>query len=182
VLLTPGDYDEALPSWSPDGTTIAFSTKRGKDPDRGTNWDIYTIPAAPGSQPQQLTTFEGSDADPYWESRPVWSPDGKWIAYLQGGPPKLIYYGVERLAVVPAAGGAARVVSPDLDRWVSKPRWSRDGRSILFLLEDDGHYHLARVPADGGPVERLVSRSGGVGAPSTRPDARPPVPAGAPRP
>jgi len=172
VLLTPGDYNEALPSWSPDGKTIAFSSKRGADPDRGNNWDIYTIPAAPGSQPQQLTTFEGSDGDPYWDTRPAWSPDGKWIAYLQGGPPRLIYYGVERLAVVPAAGGAARVVSPDLDRWVSEPRWSRDGRSIFFLLEDDGHYHLARVQADGGPVERLVSGSVVVSALSTGPDDR----------
>ena len=40
-------------------------------------------------------------------SRPAWSPDSRWIAYVQGGPDKLIYYGIHKLAVVPAAGGAA---------------------------------------------------------------------------
>ena len=158
VLLTPGDHDDELPSWSPDGKTVAFVSKRGADPDRG-NWNVYTISAEPGADVHQLTTFEGSNGDPYWESRPAWSPDGKWIAYLQGGAPSLIYYGVERLAVVPAIGGPARVVSPALDRWVSEPHWSQDGRSLFFLLEDDRNYHLAWVPADGGPVERLVTGS-----------------------
>ena len=158
VLLTPGDHDDELPSWSPDGKAIAFVSKRGADPDR-VNWNVYTVPAEPGADVHQLTTFEGSNGDPYWESRPAWSPDGKWIAYLQGGAPSLIYYGVERLAVVPATGGPARVVSPALDRWVSEPHWSQDGRSLFFLLEEDRNYHLARVPADGGPVERLVTGS-----------------------
>jgi dipeptidyl aminopeptidase/acylaminoacyl peptidase len=172
VTLTSGDHDEVMPSWSPDGKTIAFVTKRGADPDRTNNWDIYTIAAGPGAEARQITTFEGSDGDPYYGGRPAWSPDGKWIAYLQGGAPKLIYYGVERLAVVPAAGGPSRVVSPDLDRWVGEPRWSRDGRSIFFLLEDDRDYLVARVPAEGGPVERLLEGPRVVSALATGPDDR----------
>jgi Tol biopolymer transport system component len=136
-VLTPGNHDELLPSWAPDGRTIAFVTKRGPDPDRTDNWDLYTIDATLGAEARQLTTFEGSDGDPDLGSRPAWSPDGKSIAYLQGGPPRLIYYGVRRLAVAPAAGGPARVLSPTLDRWVNQPHWSEDGRSLVFLLEDD---------------------------------------------
>jgi Tol biopolymer transport system component len=40
TLLTPGAHDEQLPSWSPDGKTIAYVTKRGADPDRHLNFDI----------------------------------------------------------------------------------------------------------------------------------------------
>jgi dipeptidyl aminopeptidase/acylaminoacyl peptidase len=58
---------------------------------------------------------------------------------------------------VPADGGAARVVTPELDRWVREPRWSEDGRSVLVLLEDDRNVHLARIPAEGGPAERIVT-------------------------
>jgi dipeptidyl aminopeptidase/acylaminoacyl peptidase len=58
--------------------------------------------------------------------------------------------------VVPSAGRAARVLTGTLDRNVLSPTFSADGRSVLFLLEDDRVYHLARVPADGGAVERLV--------------------------
>jgi dipeptidyl aminopeptidase/acylaminoacyl peptidase len=156
TILTPGAHDDQLPAWSPDGASIAFVSKRGADPDRTDNWDVYVVVARPGAPARQLTTYEGSDGDPYFESRLAWSPDGKSIAYLQGGAPKLIYYGVQRLAVVPVAGGPSRVVVPELDRWVREPRWSADGRDIFFLLEDDRNYHLARVAASGGAVEHLV--------------------------
>ncbi len=155
-VLTPGDFDEALPSWSPDGSAIAFVSKRGGDADRHNNYDIYVIEARIGAAARQLTTFEGADSEPGRDSPPAWSPDGKFIAYLQGGPDKLIYYAVHQLAVIPAAGGTARLLAPRLDRNVSKPRWSADGASILFLLEDDRSSLLARIPAAGGPVERML--------------------------
>lgn len=159
-LLTPGDHDELLPSFSPDGTTIAFVSKRDAEADRANNWDVFAIAAESGATARRLTSFEGADGDPDLESRPAWSPDGRSIAYLQGGPPSLIYYGVQQLAVVSAAGGPGRLVSPGLDRWVSVPCWSTDGRSLYFLLEDDRNRHLARVPSGGGgggAVERLVA-------------------------
>ena len=98
-LLTPGDHDEQLPAWSPDGRTIAYVTKRGDDPDRHLNYDIYLIAPEAGATERQLTSFTGSDLDPYWESRPSWSPDGKRIAYLQSGEDKWIYYAPWQLAV-----------------------------------------------------------------------------------
>jgi len=161
TMLTSGDYDEVLPAWSPDGKSLAFVSKRRPDFDRDNNWDLYVIDAAPGGgvAPRQLTTFEGPDNDPDTESRPAWSPDGRSIAYLQGGPLKLIYYAVQKLAVVPAAGGAARILTAGLDRNATNPVWSGDGSSIYFLLEDDRTVGLARVPAAGGAIERLVSGS-----------------------
>jgi len=156
-ILTPGNYYEKAPSWSPDGRSIAFSSKRRPDFDRTDNWDLYVVDATPGARPRQVTTFEGPDMNPDWGGRSVtWSPDGKYLAYVQGGPLKLIYYAGQKLAVVPASGGPARIVTPALDRNVLSPRWSADGKSLLFLLEDDRVTHLARVPAQGGSVELLT--------------------------
>ena len=157
TLLTAGDYDELLPAWSPDGKSLAFVSKRRPDADRDDNWDLYVMEAAAGAAPRQVTTFEGPDNNPDYESRPAWSPDGRAIAYLQGGLPKLIYYGVQKLAVVPSAGGAPRILTAALDRNVASPEWSSDGSSITFLLEDDRAVGLARIPAAGGAIERLVS-------------------------
>ena len=157
--LTTGDYDELLPAWSPDGKSLAFVSKRRADADRDDDWDVYVMEATAGAPPRQLTTFEGPDNNPDYESRPAWSPDGRAIAYLQGGPPNLIYYGVQKLAVVSSAGGAPRILTAALDRNVASPVWSSDGSSITFLLEDDRAVGLARIPAAGGAIERLVSGS-----------------------
>src|SRR5262249_52534011 len=152
-VLTEGAYDDYLPSWSPDGKTIAFVSKRGPDPDRTDNWDVYAIDARAGAAPRRLTAFEGADNEPDWDSPLAWSPDSRSIAYLQGGPDKLIYYAVHKLAVIPAAGGPARVVTADLDLNVSSPAFSADGRSIVFLLEEDQAVHLVRMPVAGGRIE-----------------------------
>lgn len=156
-ILMPGEYNEQWPAWSPDSRSIAFVSKRRDDFDRTNNWDLYVVEARAAATPRQLTTFEGPDMDPQWGGRaPAWSPDGKHLAYVQGGPLKLIYYAGQKLAVVPAAGGPARVVTPTLDRNVLSPVWSADGSSILFLLEDDRVMHLAKVPAAGGAVQPLT--------------------------
>ncbi len=172
TILAPGDYDELLPAWSPDGQSLAFVSKRHPDSDRDNNWDVYVMDAAPSAAPRQLTTFPGPDGDPDTDSRPAWSPDGRTIAYLQGGAPGLIYYAVQQLAVVPAAGGAPRVLTAALDRNVGRPAWSADGSSLYFLLEDDRTMALARVPAAGGPVERVVSGPRVVSAFTTAPDGK----------
>ncbi|HEV2084352.1 MAG TPA: S9 family peptidase, partial [Gemmatimonadales bacterium] len=156
-VLTPGQYNELSPAWSPDGRSIAFVSKRRPEFDRTNNWDLYVVDAQRGASPRQLTTFEGPDMDPDWGGHaPAWSPDGKYLAYVQGGPLKLIYYAGQKLAVVPAAGGPARVVTPALDRNVLSPAWSADGASLLFLLEDDRVSNVARVPLAGGSVQLLT--------------------------
>jgi dipeptidyl aminopeptidase/acylaminoacyl peptidase len=156
-ILTPGEYNEKWPAWSPDGQSLAFVSKRRRDFDRTNNWDLYVVDARAGSSPRQLTTFEGPDMDPQWGGRaPAWSPDGKYLAYIQGGPLKLIYYGGQKLAVVPAAGGPARVLTSNLDRNALSPVWSADGSSIRFLLEEDRVTHVAAVPATGGSIQRLT--------------------------
>jgi dipeptidyl aminopeptidase/acylaminoacyl peptidase len=156
--LTTGDFNEALPAWSPDGKNLAFVSKRAPDPDRTYDSNLYlaAVGAAAPAEPVRLTAYEGEDNDPQGGSPLAWSPDGREIAYLQGGPVKLIGYGVRHLAVVPAAGGPARVLTATLDRNVSNPVWSRDGRAIRFLIEDDEAQRVAQVPAAGGGVTEVA--------------------------
>lgn len=149
TLLTPGPYDNSAPVWGPGGDVIAFSSKRQGDPDRHDNTDIYVIEAKSGAVPRQLTTWEGPDSDP------VFSPDGKTIAYLQGGPLKYSGYDPAKLATVPVAGGEVKLVNPSYDRYVYSPRWSQDGKSLYFLVEDDRLGSVAAVAAAGGEPEVL---------------------------
>ena len=155
--LTTGDFDEALPSFSPDGRTLAFVSNRGADPDRTYDHNIYTVPVgSAASEPKALTSYPGEDESPDWGSYPAWSPDGREIAYLQGGPVELFSYGVRKLAVVSAQGGAPRVLTPTLDRNVTQPTWSADGKSLSFTVEDDRAVTIASIPAAGGKVTPVI--------------------------
>jgi dipeptidyl aminopeptidase/acylaminoacyl peptidase len=156
-ILTPGAYDERNPSWSPDGKSIAFVSKRSpQDVDRADNWDVFVIEARPGATPRALTSFAGPD-NPPGAGRVAWSPDGSRIAYVRGAAdPALYAYQQHELAVVPAAGGEPRVLSASLDRPVSEPQWSRDGRSIIVLVEDDRSVYPARIDVAAARPTRLV--------------------------
>ncbi|HET6553125.1 MAG TPA: S9 family peptidase [Dyella sp.] len=154
--LTSGRHDEQLPAWSPDGSTIAYVTKRGADPDRHLNYDIYLIAPKAGAPERQLTTFPGSDLDPYWETRPAWSPDSQRIAYLQSGEDKWIYYAPWQLAVIDVATGKATLPAP-IDRCFTKPHWSPDGRSVYALVEQAEVTHLSRIDIASGRITALTT-------------------------
>ncbi len=156
--ITSGPYDDAEPVWSPDSRWIAFTSNRTADPDANDNSDIFVVEAKAGEKPRAVTTAAVTDREP------VFSPDGKWIAYLAGGDPKDIWYASNHVAVVPAAGGEPRALTAQLDRNVEGPRFSPDGRFVYFGLEEGGNEHLARVPAAGGAVERVVDGERSLGA------------------
>ncbi len=151
--LTSGQHDDLLPAWSPDGSEIAFVSKRGDDADRNENWDVYIIGARPGAKERQLTMTPEADPLPDWESAPAWSPDGKTIAYIHGGDPKKIEYATHSLAIIPAAGGEPKILTGDLDRNVVQPHWAPDGKSIFVVLEDDGAQTLVRVSVVAGVAD-----------------------------
>jgi dipeptidyl aminopeptidase/acylaminoacyl peptidase len=161
VALTSGRYDNVKPSWSPDGHRLAFVSKRGDDPDRHSTFGIYVMAAEPGSAEQLVTTYQGTtyqgDAASDWAGAPSWSLDGHWLAYVTAGDPRLIYYSVHQLAVVPASGGPPRMVAPTLDRNVSLPRWSHDGLSLYALVEDDGSSRLTRFDVQKGATSVVLA-------------------------
>ena len=169
--LTAESLEAASPNWSPDGQSIAFLGKEGKDADRYDTWNVYVTEARAGAAPRLLTHYDGVHASAS-RGRPEWSPDGTRLAYLQSSGAKDNAYNMTRLAVVPVAGGEPKMLADKLDRGVSSPRFTIDGSSILFLVADDRSEYLARVPASGGEVERLIKGPGVISAVAQGVDGR----------
>jgi dipeptidyl aminopeptidase/acylaminoacyl peptidase len=155
VQITSGDFDDDQPAWSPDGKLLAFRSNRSTpDPDRTYDTNIWLVAADntdKGAHLTQVTTNPGADASP------AWSPDGKWITYVTQLDPKLLIYATHHIAVSPAAGGEAKVLTLAFDRMSRSPHFSPDGQFIYFIADDDGTQNLFRIPATGGEVTRAIS-------------------------
>lgn len=137
--LTKGETDERQAEWSPDGSKIAFVSNHSPDPERDDNSDIFTIEAKPNGQLTQLTTWKGHD------NTPRWSPDGKQIAYLRStAGEEYTIYDQEILCLMDADGKNTTTLTQQMDRPVSNPTWSRDGKSLGFLVSDDRRNYLAK--------------------------------------
>jgi dipeptidyl aminopeptidase/acylaminoacyl peptidase len=152
VLTNDERYEDENPVWSPDGKRIAYISNHDKDPDQTGIDEIYLIDAQPGAKPVKLVTaFAPND------QHLRWSPDGQWIAYLVGAGPQYFAYSQDKLAIIPASGGKAVVLTESLDRMVSAPEFSADSSFLTFMVADDLIQYPAKIPAKGGAIERLTN-------------------------
>ncbi|HET7112020.1 MAG TPA: hypothetical protein VFI57_00175, partial [Pyrinomonadaceae bacterium] len=150
LQLTSGAFYDHAVSFSPRGDEIAFLSNHEPDPDALNNSDIFAVDL--GGQTRQLTLTKGCEYDP------VWSPDGRSIAYTATKREVTTIDSVAEdahLWVIPATGGLGKDLTTDHDRRVRDPHWSADGRSIIYLAGDQGVTTMFRIGADGGKVSRF---------------------------
>jgi dipeptidyl aminopeptidase/acylaminoacyl peptidase len=158
--VTSGDFDDDEPTWSPDGTRIAFTSNRSQpDPDRTYNTDIWIIAADnkdKGAHPTRVTTNPGED------HQPAWSPDAKWIAYASQLDPRLFQYATKHISIVPVPEldgkpAEATVLTLALDRMATQPKFAPDGQSIYFIADDDGTQNLCLIEVASKKITRPMS-------------------------
>ncbi len=156
--LTPGaDYDvppfsldgaEAI-AFSPDSQEICFTANTDKDEATSTNGDLFLVPVGGAAAPKRITTNPGND----WG--PVYSPDGKWIAYraqLQAGYESDRW----RLMLYDRTSGKITNLTENFDRNVNSPEWSADSKTIYFQTEDKAQLPIYSVPASAGSTPKIV--------------------------
>jgi len=158
--LTTGNYYEHSIEWSPSGAEIMFVSNHGADPDRVFNYDVFAVNVASGAQRQITKT-----ASP--EYQPVWSPDGRRIAYL--GTKRSLTSSETTMEdthvwVMNADGSNRREVGISVDNRQRAPRWSRDGTSLYTVVQVRGDSKLYRIPVDGGSPHVVVGDEGQIGS------------------
>jgi dipeptidyl aminopeptidase/acylaminoacyl peptidase len=157
--LTPGDYDSPVFSlggqdnyaFSPNGQEICYTSNHDKVEATSTNNDLWLVPVNGG-------TAKNITADnPASDSTPLYSPDGKYIAYRAQQRPgyesdrfRLMLYdrekakGVGLMSCQAGTKGCPTIkyltdLTTDFDHWVGTTSWALDSKAIYFSAEHEGH-------------------------------------------
>jgi len=169
--LTDGEvFDEVHPNWSPGGQEIVYLSNQAPDPDLDPDAiDLFIIDSQNGKS-TKISTPTGP------KQLPVFSPDGKWIAYV-GSEGKGQWWKDHSLWVVPSDGsGEARNLTEDygLDIYNSLINdlpggfpespviWSADGSQIYFLTAQHGRTRIMSLAVDQKKDPEIVLETDGV--------------------
>ncbi len=152
-LLTKGELSIRAPiDWSPDGRTIVFTHTPTPRVDDWPLSDISTVDVAT----KEIKPVARTSAA---EFAPLYSPDGRWVAYTVSDDPPT-YAGSADIAVVPASGGPPRKLAETIDRMPRGGRadligWAADGQGILFTETRGTVTRLCLLPLNGEPPQDL---------------------------
>jgi len=156
--LTPGANYDVPPdqrgedsdiNFSPDSKEICFTAVTDKMEATSTNGDLFIVPVA-GGGPKRITTQPGFDGNP------VYSPDGKYIAYraqLTAG------YEADRWRVMlydRSSGKSENLTEASFDRSAESLAWSPDSRTIYFLAEDETLKPVYAMTAKAGATPKKL--------------------------
>ncbi|HSF23266.1 MAG TPA: S9 family peptidase [Blastocatellia bacterium] len=151
VRLTEGSgFSVAGFEWSPDSSRIAFSAAVNPDISSSGTADIYLLSVA-DKKAKRIVATQGPD------SNPVWSPDGREIAYQTSNGREFFYYTNSQIAVVSAEGGTPRLLTERFDEQPGLLAWSRDG--IYFNSLQRTSAHLFRLDPATKAIDRVSEPS-----------------------
>jgi dipeptidyl aminopeptidase/acylaminoacyl peptidase len=157
-----GDREEYR--FSPDGKTVVFSARvAGTTEAWSTNFDLFTVPASGGETPRNLTHDNNA-----WDTKGVYSPDGRTLAYLAMTRPG---FEADRFHIVllDVATGKKRNLAESWDRSAGSIQWSADGKTLVVDAEDIGQHRLFAIDVASGKVTPLTDK-GAIGAFDVRRD------------
>ena len=136
-------------AWSPDGKSIAFTSKMAKNPAWSTDNNVY-LAAADGSGFRCLTC-----ANEATDTQPAFSPDGRTIAYLAMSRPGF-EADRQRVMLYDLASGKSRALTEAWDRSAESVAWSLDGKRLLVTAEETARKKIFAVDPAGGKVSVVI--------------------------
>ncbi|CAA9520385.1 MAG: tolB protein precursor, periplasmic protein involved in the tonb-independent uptake of group A colicins [uncultured Sphingomonas sp.] len=147
--VTPADQRAFMPSWSPDGRSLAYVSWTARD-----DGHVWSVPAS-GGRARRISRTPG------YYSFPAFTPDARAILAVRSSTRfrmgSYMEYGAHRqasLVELPLRGGDERTLASG--SMGGRPHFGRE-RDAVYLHFADG---LARVPLDGGPRQTVLKVSG----------------------
>ena len=152
VRVTSGDFSALDWDWSPDGQSLVFSHVPSTEPADSFFSDISTVAVKTGK-------INSLVQDPAMNKGPLYSPDGRWIAYTASDLPPCDFSALS-VFLIPVEGGAARRLSETHDQKPHLLGWSKTGDFLYFWEYRGTGTAISALPADGGDPWDISGLSG----------------------
>jgi dipeptidyl aminopeptidase/acylaminoacyl peptidase len=139
-------------TFTPDGKSVVFSAKNvGREEAWSTNFDLFVAPIDASAAPRSIT-----EENKALDTRPVFSPDGKQLAWLAMARPG---YEADRQALMVRAwpDGKAREIAPKWDRSAESMAWSHDGKTMYVVATNLGNQSLFAIDVASGNAKAIQS-------------------------
>lgn len=170
--LTPGldrwmDLMSPDGSWdlAPDGKEIVVSVNSTDAPYKTLNYDLWSWVVGDGGDGKPAAPRNLTAANPADDIAPVYSPDGRFIAFGRNHRPE-VDPDFSHLALLDRKTGEVRELAPDWDNFATGWAFTPDSRTLVFHAADRGRVHLYSLPVEGGTPLLLIRGgvTGGVDA------------------
>ncbi len=153
--LTSAEGDHAAPTWSPDGTRIAYVSDAVEGRDVSWQSGVFVVPSK-GGEPQRWAPDVSCFSQNPLSGAVAWSPGGERLAIVGtddpvlGDPRQSFLFVAER-------DGARKLTDGDYSPVLPAPelRWTADDR-IVFLADHRGESFVCEIDASGGPLRPLA--------------------------
>ncbi len=157
--LTPGFFNSPAFSaggstnynFSPNSKFVTFDSKRVSNIATSTNTDVFIVNDN-GKELKNITR-DNKAAD----FNPVFSPDGKKIAYLTQVIPEYESDRI-RLAIYNIENRTSEIITDNFDNWINDFEWSSDSKSIYFTGFEKGYLPLFKINIETKEIKKIIEK------------------------
>jgi dipeptidyl aminopeptidase/acylaminoacyl peptidase len=143
-------------NFSPDSKELCFVSNHDQHPEASTNADLWVVPVT-GGDPVNITSENKA-----WDGTPIYSPDGKYIAYRTQKIP-----GYEsdkfRIALFNRISKETKIITENFDNWINDFLWNYDSKTIFFTGDVEGYSPLYKIDIASGSITKVTGQKSVLG-------------------